>query len=408
MAGFGTNLGLALESFRSARLRTFLTILGLTMGVATLIGVVTIIQGANAFVADKVANLGTGVFRVAKQSFDITDLEEYYRSQRNPDLTLEDLAAVRSQCAECNAVGATISARVHAEHRGVEVSDVTLEGQTASMADISNRDLARGRYFSAVEADRGARVCLLGSEVAERLFPTVDPLGRTIRVDREALQVIGVFEAVGSVLGQNQDLFVVIPLNTFRRMRGLRASITIEVEAGEGAHFERAQDQVRTVLRSRRNIGPRADENFYIGTSASYIALWETISASFVIVFIGVSGIAALVGGIVIMNIMLVAVTQRTPEIGVRRAVGARRGDILSQFLTESVLQCLVGGVFGVSMGFLGALMLREGADFPARLEWWTALMGVAFAAGVGLFFGIYPAVRAADLDPVEALRKER
>ena len=408
MSGFGINLGLALESFSSARLRTFLTVLGLTMGVATLIGVVTIIQGANAFVADKVANLGTGVFRIAKQSFDITDLEEYYRSQSNPDFTLEDLQAVRARCADCGSVGATISARVQADYAGVEVSDVTLEGQTASMADISNRDLARGRYFNEAEDKGGARVCMLGSEVAARLFPTLDPLGRSVRVDRETLQVIGVFDAVGSVLGQNQDLFIVVPLNTFRRMRGLRSSITIEVEAGDSPRFERAQEQVRTILRSRRNIGPRDEENFYLGTAASYIALWETISASFVVVFTGVSSIAALVGGIVIMNIMLVSVTQRTREIGVRRACGARRADILRQFLTESVLQCLLGGVLGVSMGFLAALLLREGADFPARLELSTAVMGVAFAAVVGLFFGIYPALRAADLDPVEALRTER
>ena len=152
---------------------------------------------------------------------------------------------------------------------------MTLEGQTATMAEISNRDLLRGRYFNAVEAERAARVCILGSEVAQRLFPAVDPLGRTIRVDREALEVIGVFEAVGSVLGQNQDLFVVLPLDTFRRMRGLRTSLTIEVEAGESPRFERAQDEVRMILRSRRNIGPRTEENFYIGTAASYIALWE-------------------------------------------------------------------------------------------------------------------------------------
>ncbi|MCB1020627.1 MAG: ABC transporter permease [Acidobacteria bacterium] len=389
-------------------MRTFLTVLGLTMGVATLIGVVTIIQGANDFVADKVANLGTGVFRVAKQSFDITDLEEYYRSQSNPDLTLADLDAVRAGCPACGAVGATVTTRVRADHRGVEVQDVALEGQTASMADISNRELASGRYFNELEDRHAARVCLLGSEVAARLYPSVEPIGRSIRVDNEELEVIGVFSAVGSVLGQNQDLFVVVPLDTYRRMRGLRSSLTIEIEAGEGARFDEAQGQVRTVLRARRNIGPRQKENFYIGTSDSYIALWNTISASFVIVFAGVSSIAALVGGIVIMNIMLVSVTQRTPEIGVRRAVGARRSDILRQFLTESVLQCLAGGVIGVGFGFLAALLLREAADFPARLEWWTAALGVGFAGCVGLFFGIYPAMRAAELDPVEALRTER
>ncbi|MBI1355544.1 MAG: FtsX-like permease family protein [Acidobacteria bacterium] len=407
-ASFVELFRLAWDSFSQNRLRTALAVLGLTMGVATLIGVMTLIQGANAYVGDKVAGLGTGVFRIAKRSFDVTNLEEYYSSQRNPDITYDDFLAVREGCGECDAVGATITARVKARRGGLELSDVNLEGQSYEMADVSTRTVERGRYFTLGEQRRAAAVCVIGADVAERLFPGVDPLERSLRIDREPLKVIGVYERVGSVLGQNQDSFAVVPLETFRQMRGLRQSLTIEASAGDGPRFQRAQDQARVILRARRNIGPRDDENFYIGTADTYIALWQTISASFVFVFGGVSTIAGLVGGIVIMNMMLVSVAQRTREIGVRRACGARRSDIRRQFLTESVLQCLLGGALGVAGGVGGAWLLRRYADFPADLQWWTAALGVGYAAAIGLFFGIYPAIRAAALDPVEALREDR
>ena len=386
-APLGIQLRLAWDTFSQNRLRTVLTALGLTMGVATLIGVMTLIQGANAYVGDKVAGLGSGVFRIAKRSFDVTNLEQYYISQRNPDITYDDFVAVRQGCSECVAVGASITARVRSRRGALELSDVTLEGQTYEMADVSTRIVERGRYFTLGEQRRAAPVCVIGAELADRLFPGVDPLGRSLRIDREPLEVIGVYERVGSVLGRNQDSFAVVPMETFRRMRGLRQSLTIEAAAGEGARFQRAQDQARVILRSRRNIGPRDDENFYIGTAETYIALWQAISASFVLVFGGASTIAGLVGGIVIMNMMLVSVAQRTREIGVRRACGARRIDIRRQFLTESVLQCLAGGVLGVGGGLGGAWLLRRFADFPAEPEWWTAALGVGYAVAIGLFF---------------------
>lgn len=401
-------LGPALESLRSNALRTALTTLGLTMGVAALISVMTVIQGANQFVADKIANLGSDVFRVSKRSFDITDLEEYYLSQRNPDITLADARAVAEGCEDCKTVGISASEQTRVRFRSREISDVTFEGASASMAEISNRDLARGRWFTEGEDRHAAEVCLIGSEVADELFPGIDPLGREVRVGERPLRVIGVFAPVGAVLGRSQDRFLTAPLSRFRQMRGLRLSLTLEIAAGEGAQFQRAQDQTRAILRARRGLTPTDRENFYLGAAENYIALWEDISQSFQAVFIGVSSVAALVGGIVIMNIMLVSVTQRTREIGIRRACGARRGDILAQFLAESFAQCALGGVLGALLGVGVAVALRAAGAFPAEVRWWAAAVGIGYAAAIGLFFGIYPAARAASLEPTEALRAER
>ncbi len=232
-------------------------------------------------------------------------------------------------------------------------------------------------------------MCLIGASLAQQLFPTVDAVGRILRVGRDPIRVIGTFEEIGSILGRDQDNYLVTPLSTFLRMRGSRHSLTLEVKAaGDGLLFEQAQDQARALMRARRGIKGAQKENFYLGTSASYIELWETISSSFFVVFISISSIAAVVGGIVIMNIMLVSVTERTKEIGVRRACGARRGDILRQFLTESMMQCIVGGSFGVLVGFAVALLLRRFASFPADVQWWVAVLGVGVASAVACFLG--------------------
>ncbi len=408
MTDLRTNLDLAVQALGAHRLRSFLTVLGLTMGVATLMAVITLVQGANTFVADKIANLGTDVFRVAKTPFASTDWEENARARRNPDIGLEHLRAIRAGCPACTQVGATASAQAAVRYRNQELRDISINGYTPNMADISTRVIERGRYFSASEDQHTANVCLLGSDVAGQLFPGIDPVGRTLRVGKDELRVIGVYERIGSVLGQNQDNYIVVPLNTFFSMQGRRHTLTLEIKAsGDDTAFQRAQDQARVVMRAQRGVRGSQKEDFYIGTAGSYIALWETISSSFAIVIVSVSAISAIVGGIVIMNIMLISVTERTKEIGVRRACGARREDVIRQFLTESLLVCLLGGVCGVALGAGLAAMLRTFTAFPADVRWWAAALGVIFSSSVGLFFGIYPAMKAADLDPVEALRSE-
>jgi putative ABC transport system permease protein len=214
-------------------------------------------------------------------------------------------------------------------------------------------------------------------------------------------------DRIGSVLGQDQDNFAIVPMNTYLRKRGTRSSITIQVKTGAGSAFENGQDEARLVLRTRRHILPGAEEDFFIGTKDSYISLWQQISSAFFAVFIMVSSISAVVGGIVIMNVMLVSVTERTKEIGIRRAMGATQDDILRQFLSESVIQCMVGGAIGISIGFLSALSLRTFTSFPASVQMWVAILGLVLSSAIGLFFGIYPATRAAKLDPVVALRSE-
>ncbi len=401
------NFALSIDSIRAHKLRVALTVLGLTMGVATLITVMTLVQGANVYVEQKIANLGTNVFRIARMPFAVTDFQAYVKAQRNKRLDLEDLNAVAAGCAHCLYVGTSVSSTLDARYGDHELQDVTLWGHTPNMADIDTRTLASGRYFTPLEDRHAAQVCLIGDNLVKEFFAGTDPLGHVIRVGSAEFTVIGTIEKIGSVLGQDQDTYAIIPLTTYLKYRGLRNSLTLQVKAEGKGNFERAQDDARVILRARHHIGPGRDEDFFIGTADSYITLWQSISSAFFAVFLMVSSISAVVGGIVIMNVMLVSVTERTKEIGVRRAVGATQRDILRQFLTESVVQCIVGGVIGVAIGFGCALALRRLTDFPAAVQGWVALLGVVLSSGIGLFFGIYPAVKASQLDPVVALRTE-
>jgi len=406
MLALRDNLLLCSTTLRAHKLRTSLTMLGLTMGVATLITVMTIVQGANLFVESKIANLGTNVFQVARTPFAVTDFNIIIKALKYKKIELDDVRAITEGCPACQEVGATASSSVRARYADKELQDVSFYGQTPSMADIDTRAVDFGRYFSSSEAEHSANVCLIGDTLVRRLFPDVDPIGKNIRVGNDEFMVIGIMEKIGSVLGQDQDSFVIVPLPVFLRLRGIHESLTINVKA-KGGEFETAQDQAQLILRARRHLSGTMENDFFIGTKESYMALWRSISSAFFGVFILVSAISVVIGGIVIMNVMLVSVTLRRREIGVRRAVGATQRDILGQFIVESVLQCIAGGIAGIALGFLVALLLRHYSPFPASVQTWVALMGVVMSSAVGLFFGIYPAVRAARLDPVTALRSE-
>jgi len=400
------NLAQSLSAMRAHKLRSSLTMIGLTMGVATLITVMTIVQGANLYVESKIANLGTNVFQVARTPFAVTDFNIIIKALKYKKIELDDMRAVADGCPACQEVGATASATVRARYGDKEAQDVSFYGQTPSMADIDTRAVEFGRYFSAAESERRTNVCLIGDSLVQKLFVGVDPIGRSIRIGNDEFVVIGIMEKIGSVLGQDQDNFVTVPLSVFLRIQGIHSSLTINVKAREGL-FEAAQDQAQLVLRARRHLSGQMENDFFIGTKESYMALWRSISGAFFGVFILVSAISVVIGGIVIMNVMLVSVTLRKREIGVRRAVGATQRDILNQFMSESLIQCLVGGILGIGLGFLVALLLRTFSPFPASVRTWVAVMGLVMSSVVGLFFGIYPAVRASRLDPVVALRSD-
>jgi putative ABC transport system permease protein len=408
MIGVGDNISLALDSIRAHKLRASLTVLGITMGVATLITVMTLVQGANLYVEQKIANLGTNVFRIGRLPFAVADFTIINRAQRNRFFYPADMEALEANCTHCQYVGAALNASASLRYQNHQLDDVAIYGHTPSMSVIDTRTVELGRYFTEVEDRHATDVCLIGDRVAREFFPDTTPLDRVIRAGGSEFIVVGTFEKIGSVLGQDQDNFIVIPLHTFLKVRGQRNSLMIQVKAeGPERTFALAQDDARRILRARRHVGPGKDDDFFIGTSESYISLWQQISSAFFAVFLMVSSISAVVGGIVIMNVMLVSVTERTKEIGVRRAVGATRGDILKQFVVESVVQCVIGGAIGVSAGFGCALALRELTSFPASVQAWVATLGVVLSSVIGLFFGLYPAVKAAKLDPVVALRTE-
>jgi putative ABC transport system permease protein len=402
------NIFLSVDALRAHKLRAALTILGLTMGVATLITVMTIVQGANTYVEQKIANLGTSVFRVARTPFAVADFTIIAKALKNKKIDYDDVLAVRESCPSCNFVGASANTTLLVTYKNKEVQDATLYGYTPNMADIDTRTLLRGRYFSESEDFHSANVCIIGENIVQEFFPDTDPVGHVIRAANVEFTIIGTFEKIGSVLGQDQDKFLIIPLATFLKFRGARNSLTIEVKSLEGQDaYQSAQDEATMVLRSRRHVAAGQENNFFIGTAQSYLTLWESISGAFFGVFVMVSSISAVVGGIVIMNVMLVSVTERTKEIGIRRAIGATQQDVLRQFLAESIVMCLIGGIVGIGIGFGCALLLRTVTSFPAAVKAWVAVLGVVLSSGIGMFFGIYPAVKASKLDPVTALRAD-
>jgi putative ABC transport system permease protein len=407
MLNLSDNLSQSIDALRQHKLRAVLTMIGLTMGVATLITVMTIVQGANVYVEQKIARLGTDIFQIAKTPFVVTDFNQVIKALKYKDVHMDDERAVAEGCPDCAVVGASVSGTARAQFSDKELNDITLIGHSPSMADIDTRTLVQGRYFTDGENQRSSYVCLIGDDLVQQLFGGVNAVGQTIRLDNQEFTVIGTLDRIGSVLGQNQDNYAIVPMNTYLRMRGSRASVIIQVKASTGVAFSNAQDEARLILRARRHLQARAPDDFFIGTKDSYISLWQSISSAFFAVFIMISSISAVVGGIVIMNVMLVSVTERTKEIGIRRAMGATQQDIMRQFLSESVIQCLVGGAIGILFGFLCALALRTFTSFPASVQVWVAILGLTLSSMIGLFFGIYPATRAAKLDPVVALRTE-
>ncbi len=398
-------MALAFGALQAHKLRTALTLLGLVIGVTSLILVMTLIQGANWYVETKIANLGADIFQVSKNPQASADFNEILRGMKNREITEADWREVEGRCRHCVAVGAQAETSAQIRTGAGRMRNVSIRGQTVNMGEISGVDIAHGRFFSDGEARASATVAVVGQGVVDQLFSGRMPLGKTFRIAGEEFTVIGVNEPIGSVLGQDQDNFVLIALSAFQKVFGARSSLVLQVQTVPP--LEPAIDEVRLVLRARRHVPAGERDDFYFTTADTYLDLWRDISSVFFLVFVLISSLSSLVGGIVIMNITLVSVAERTREIGLRRSLGATQRDIARQFLVEVLAQCLAGGLFGVALGFGIALLLRQFTPFPASVQWWVAALGLGLASVIAIVFGIYPAMRAARLDPVVALRSE-
>lgn len=402
-------VGMSLSSLWGSKLRSFLTLLGVIIGVLTIIAVVSVIQGLNNYVYTKMAFFGANDFSISKFSMIGTSLDEFKKQLKRKDLTTADLDAVRDRCASCELVGASLST-----NGDVKFGSETLKN--SEIRGITHRDhligavveLEAGRHIQREDEAHSRSVCVIGADVRDKLFGGLDPIGRWIRAGRESFLVVGLGKPKGKILGFSQDNYIRIPITTFAKVYGSRRSLTINVHTRSQEQMARAQEEVRTILRSLRKRRFSDPDDFSFQTSDTFVQFYKTATSGIYFAMIAIASIALIVGGIVIMNIMLVAVTERTKEIGIRIAVGARRKDILRQFLIESSILAGLGGVIGILLGVGVAKVVTLATAMPSRAEPASILIALLMSTSIGLFFGLYPANKAAKLNPIDALRTER
>ena len=403
-------LKLAAASILSNKLRSFLTLLGVIFGVATVIIVVSLIEGFNSYVDEKIADIGTNAFSVQKYSIeDYSSVERLEHARKyNKDIRLEDFEAIKLLRGQyVNDVGATSGTLGEVKYENVKFFETSIQGVSANIPDIDRTEIAEGRSFTPSEEEHNQMVCFIGADVAEKFFSKKSGLGEFIRVDGRQFKVLGVAKELGSVFGQSRDKFVIVPLMTFLSIYGERRSIQLKVTSANADGYENAVDEVRAMMRTRRKLPPSEEDNFGIVTPGAINSLREKIFGTIQVVAVGVTSIALVVGGIVIMNIMLVSVTERTKEIGIRKSLGARRSDILKQFLVESVALAFMGGALGVLIAWGIAKLVETFTPIPTALPMLAVAVALFVSGSVGLISGIYPAWRAARLDPITAMRSE-
>lgn len=400
---------MAVVSLRSNKLRTFLTLLGIIIGVLTIIAVVSVIQGLNNYVYTKMSFFGANDFSVQKFSMIGTSLKDFREQMKRKDLTLVERELIRANCPSCDLVGASTSTNQTVKYGSQSLKQTEIRGVTHIDHEIGSvLELESGRHLQSQDETNSRAVCVIGADIAEKVFPTFDPLGRWLKVGGRDFQVIGVGKKKGKILGFSQDNYVRVPITTFMKVYGSRRSISINIHTNSQEEMIKAQDEVRTVLRSWRKRSYNDADDFSFATSETFIQFYKTATSGIYFAMIAVSSIALIVGGIVIMNIMFVSVSERTKEIGIRMAVGARRKDILYQFLIESSVISALGGIIGIVLGFLVARIISAATSMPSSVEPVSIVLAMVMSWSIGLFFGIYPANRAAKLDPVEALRSEQ
>src|SRR5215469_9111270 len=399
---------LALQSLWGNKMRSILTLIGVVMGVASVIMVLTLVQGAKRYISTKLSGYGSDVFTVNRMSSVILTADDYFKYQKRKIIRIEDYEAIKDGCTTCSEVGASLFKSTNVVYNGHSSNNTGVRGYTASMMSLNNIDIALGRGFSPADEEHAFHNCIVGYDIVDNLIGNDDPLRKEIRVDGIPYTIIGVGDRQGKTLGQSQDNWVAIPITTYQQIYGYNDSVDIYARAGGDAQvMERAKDQARVIMRSRRHNVPGQPDDFELETNDTFLDIWKQISSLFAAVVLGLASIALVVGGVVIMNIMLVSVTERTREIGVRKALGAKQRDVLLQFLIESGFLALIGGAFGVLGGIVVGKIITVVVGFPTAVPLWAIFLGLFLATSVGIFFGVYPASKAARLDPVVALRAE-
>jgi putative ABC transport system permease protein len=398
---------LALASIWANKLRSLLTLLGNIVAVSSIITVVALITGVNGAVTDAiVSDLGADSFTI--QRMGITQNEDdFERMRNNPLVTLEDAAAVKRFSTTIGSVMAQAQTQTRIAYRDEELETAMVQGVSDEYLDFATFDAERGRMMTPSEVNRKRNVALIGWGIADRLFGSEDPLDKKIRIAGVPFTVVGVSKKKGAQFGQSMDEFAVIPLGTYQKLFGVRQSLQLVVKPRDAAFAQAARDEARVALRVDRGLKPAEPDNFGLVASDSVLGIFQQATAGIAVLLVGIVGLSLLVGGIVIMNIMLMVVSERTREIGLRKALGAKRRDIMSQVLTESITLSMVGGIVGIALGAMFSTIISSLTPVPSSVEMWSVALGVFITAAVGLFFGWMPARRAAMLDPIEALRRE-
>jgi putative ABC transport system permease protein len=400
-------VGVALETLRAHKMRSFLMLLGIILSVATLIVVVALISGVNQYIANKVANLGSNAFTVMRFPI-ITEMEELVKAmRRNKLVTWDDYEALRDNLKLPERVGAEAWTSGKARVGSLTIQDTSIRGVSASMGDIDAQEMTDGRYITEADENSRAMVAMIGSELANKLFPGLDPVGHEVMLDSRPFIVVGVAKPIGTVLGQSQDNFAYIPVETYIKIYGAYEGIWINVQARGAEWMERTQDEARVLMRARRHLTPNETDSFGILDSATLMKLWNQLTGVIAMAMVGVVSVFLVIGGVVIMNVMLATVTERTREIGIRKALGASRHDILMQFLVEACVMTAMGGAIGVLLAYGICGLALATTSIPMHVPISAVIIAELISAAVGIFFGVYPARKAAMLEPIEALRTE-
>ena len=398
---------LALDALRAHKLRSFLTLLGVILAVATLVAVMSVVAGLNFYVADRVANLGANVYLVDRFGI-ITSQDAWIKAQKRPLVTLEEYQRLRESMKSAANVAATDDHTMDVRSGNILLENTDLTGVTPNYAEIRNMNLAAGRFLTEGDDMHHAPVCFIGTDVVKKFFPTVDPIGKTIRAGTNTYEVVGVATEIGSAFGQSQDNYILLPFSTYYKdWHKQNDWLTIFVQAQNSEVMQESEDEARMLMRAWRHLPYDAPDNFAVFGSASIMALWNQITGNLFAVAVALTAVFLVVGGIVIMNIMLASVTERTREIGLRRSLGARKKHIVLQFMTESAVLAAVGGIMGLALAYGLVALVRAVTPIPVKTPLSAVIISLSVSTAVGLFFGIYPAMRAAKLDPIEALRAD-